>query len=288
MKKTHILLALLAVLLSLGCEQIIPIDLPEQDPQLVVSCTITPDSVWRAYVNRSVSIQDGNGPQPFGGATVYIQENGQNVDTLVHRADGYYYTDSGRRPQAGHTYTIQASAPGLATVSGTDFVPFPVAPENIQWRDSTSYNQAYYGEISLDIDDPAGTENFYMLSVLSLDSAVDGDTTYYYLWPVDLLIQDPIMEYNGFNGTVMFDDLTFDGTRRRLKVQMDSYQHANTGGLILVLSTVTRNYYRYAQTMEAYLETSFNPFAEPVRIHSNMTPGMGIFAGYSMSYDLVP
>jgi hypothetical protein len=36
------------------------------------------------------------------------------------------------------------------------------------------------------------------------------------------------------------------------------------------------------------LETSFNPFAEPVRIHSNMTPGMGIFAGYSMSYDLVP
>jgi hypothetical protein len=70
-------------------------------------------------------------------------------------------------------------------------------------------------------------------------------------------------------------------------VLIDNDVHQRTQ-MFYGFSTVTEAYYRYETTLSDFTSAGINPFVEPVRIYSNMTPGMGIFAGISTSFGLVP
>jgi hypothetical protein len=288
MRKSLYSLGCLLLLALLGCEQIIPIELPEHTPVLVVNATFTPDSVWKAQVTSSQSIQVLDPPMAVNNATVLILENGVVVDTLTYTI-GHYTSLAGRKPVADRVYTVRATAPGFAETIGTDRAPIAVAPFDITWEDSTSGNpnEGWYGDLSFTVDDPAGADNYYALSVLRIDSYIEFPDTYVYISPVYVQLQDPIMEYDIHTNAVLFQDETFDGNRRVLTVQLSQYER-ESGQLFFALSTVSESYFKYMQTLSSYSETAFNPFAEPVRVHSNMTPGMGIFAGFSNAFALVP
>lgn len=289
--KAQLAVAAALTVMGASCEQIIEIDLPEQPSRLVVNSAFTPDSTWKARVTFSTDIQDANGPQPVQNAVVLIQENGATLDTLRHAYEDVYHSVLGTTPQAGHTYTLTASAPGFENVSGSDHVPHPVAPVAITWRDSVLYDpfNGYSGEVSFQIHDPAGEENFYVLNVYGIDTVYELSDTLLYFNPLFLAFQDPIMEWDAYLGSVLFHDATFDGATRTLKVQLASDEYSwYAGRLVLGLSSASAAYYRYTQTLSSYFETGFNPFAEPVRVHSNMTAGMGIFAGYSVALAPVP
>ncbi len=277
------------LVLLLGCDQIIEIDLPEQDPVLVVNAPFTPDSVWQASVSRSQDIQRQGAPEPVTNALVLILENGVVIDTLTHSLNDIYVSAGSRKPIAGHSYTLKASAPSFADVTGNEAAPVPVAPYTIAWRDSVSVDQfeGPLGEFSFSINDPAGTRNYYALNVYQIDTIIELNDTLIQLYPVYLRVQDPTLEFDIRTGGVLFQDVTFDGSSRSIKVQISSNNHDNSI-LFFGFSTVTESYYRYTKTLASYYETGFNPFAEPVRIYSNMTPGMGIFCGFSSTWGLVP
>ncbi len=42
----------------------------------------------------------------------------------------------------------------------------------------------------------------------------------------------------------------------------------------------SENFYTYVQTAVNQLGYTINPFAEPLKVHSNIQNGTGIFAGY--------
>jgi hypothetical protein len=283
-------LPLLAFLFLASCEQVIEIDLPEQTPQLVVNCSFKPDSMWSARVTTSTSIQDANGPQPFTNALVLIKENGLVIDTLVHDSEDVYRAVLGTMPQAGHSYSIEASAPDFTPVAGTDYVPLPVQPHTLIWQDSASVSGgSYSGEFSLQIDDPAAEENFYFLQFYTIDSQIYDLDTVLYRSTMYVQAQDPIFEFDVTSTAYFFNDVTFNGTTRTLKVLIPSDTYANHRHQVFFrIATVSESYYRYTQTLSAYVQASWNPFAEPVRMFSNMTPNMGIFAGYSQIQGVVP
>jgi hypothetical protein len=280
---------LLMLLLLLGCEQIIDIDLPQQDPVLVVNASFTPDSVWIVSVSRSQDIQRQGSAIPVTNAQVVILENSVAVDTLTHAINDYYVSATGRSPMAGRSYTIKVSAPGFADVTGSDIAPLPVEPYNITWRDSVSVDpfEGSLGEFSFTINDPAGAGNFYALTIYQIDTFIELNDTFTYSNTVYPKIQDPVLELDGYTGAVLLQDVTFNGGSRTIKVQISSNNHDNSN-MLFRFSTVTESYYRYTKTLSSYYETGFNPFAEPVRIYSNMTPGMGIFAGFSTAWGVVP
>jgi hypothetical protein len=280
---------LLMLLLLLGCEQIIDIDLPKQDPVLVVNASFNPDSVWIVSVSQSQDIQRQGSAIPVTNAQVVILENSVAVDTLTHAVNDFYVSARGRSPKAGRGYTIKVSAPGFADVTGSDIVPVPVEPYNMTWRDSVSSDPftGPLGEFSLTINDPAGTRNFYVLRIYRIDTFIELNDTFTYSNTVYPRIQDPVLDLDGYSGSVLLEDVTFDGGSRTIKVQIPSNDHDSTN-LLFSFSTVTESYYRYSKTLNSYYDTGFNPFAEPVRIYSNMTPGMGIFCGFSMISGLVP
>lgn len=286
-------LLLLVVLLFSACEQVIEIDLPEHTPQLVVNSTFSPDSLIYAEVSASKHLQDTAYLHSVNNARLVVYENGLPWDTLafVPRTGlaGPHYRST-RYPVAGRTYRVRASAPGFADVEGEDRIPMPVPLLSIDRRDSVPGNSSEetYTELSVTFDDPAGEGDTYVIGIYFQDSVeTDPGQFGYFNFPISSESSDPNLEYDFNSNTFTFADKTFDGRQTTIKIRVTEGQIFG-GKIYVILGTVSDHYFRYQRTMASYLETAFNPFAEPVIVHSNMTPKMGIFAGYSMSRILIP
>jgi hypothetical protein len=290
MKRTLHLLTLLLALFWAGCEQIIEIDLPEHEPQLVVNAVFCPDSTFKARVTHSRDRLQPYGLYEVTNATVLIKENGVILDTLLHDSADVYLPVRGVEPQAGHTYTLEASAPGYETVMGTDHIPSAVIPYDITWTDSVGVYEGNepYGEIRFKIDDPGGIANFYTLQMYSFDSLVYPDTVIYERLPVYYGTTDPIFEGEPYYG-MYWEDVTFDGNTREIRVSISSYSYDYIQGrAFMAFTTCSESFFKYLRSASDYWDANFNPFAEPVRYYSNMSPAMGIFAGYVPTISPLP
>jgi Domain of unknown function (DUF4249) len=275
-------IGILGLLFWLGCEKAITIDLPDHEPELVVNSFFSPDSVWRARVTASQAINAPYGLKEITDATVLILENGVPVDTLVHDAADAYVSLRGRKPVADHSYTLRASAPGYPEVQGSDMTPRLVIPNNIAFQDSVQIDAVgqYQSKFSFTIQDWPGQHNYYILDMYKIYYFTRMDSiSVSQVHTVNIEAQDPILDAKTSIGQVFFDDATFDGQLKPVEVAVNSFEHLGNDTIYARLSVVSESYYRYAQSMAKYRNAQFDFFAEPVRIYSNMTPGMGIFAG---------
>lgn len=282
----------LGFLLS-GCEQVIEIDLPEHTPQLVVNCTFSPDSLFYAQASASKPLQDTAFLRSVDNARLVVYEDGVVWDSLNFVSGSGFEAPHYRGKRyavAGRSYRIQASAPGFTDVAGEDRIPLPVPIDGITRRDSVPGNdqEAEYTELAVTFDDPVGEGDTYVIGVYFQDSVeTDPGQFDYFNFPIQSESADPNLQYDFNSGTFTFADKTFDGRSTTIKLRIYSTDLENRA-MYVVLGKVSDHYFRYQRTLAEYQETAFNPFAEPVIVHSNMTPKMGIFAGYSMTRMLIP
>ena len=276
-----------------ACEQIIEIELPAHTPQLVVNGTFSPDSVINVQVSASKHLQDTANLRSVDNARLVVYENGVVWDSLdfVPGAgfEGPYYRGT-RYPVAGLSYRIEASAPGFTDVEGEDRIPMPVPLQGVTRRDSVAGSNPDnpYTELSVTFDDPVGEGDAYVLGAFFRDSIETNPGVFtFFNYALQVESADPNLQYDFYSGTFSLSDKTFDGRRVTIKVRVVTWDLEN-GDTYVVLGKVSDHYYRYQRTFNEYQETAFNPFAEPVIVHSNMTPHMGIFAGYSVSRILIP
>lgn len=280
------LVAGLLLLAYPGCEQVVEIEWPDQEPQLVVNLFMEADSEIIAWVNRSQGIQDTGSVKAVTDATLVLRMDGAILDTLEHDSAGRYTSPLGHRAVAGHTYLIDASAPGLPSTSGSFSLPQAPVILNMSFRDSAFFESGgyYQSELTFELDDAPGALNYYTFSVFVTDTFTDfGDTLYQsYMFAPES--DDPVIDFDVLSTGNMCEDAAFDGTRRTFRFKIGSDFHATVSRTQLVVGQCSESYFRYSQTMSSYMDASFNPFAEPVRVYSNMTAGMGIIGGVSKSW----
>jgi hypothetical protein len=203
----------------------------------------------------------------------------------------------------GRAYGIRVTADGYAPVTGRGSVPGPVAIRAGAYRDNVATDQVgTLAEVRLTFDDPAGEANYYNLRVHSrgVDKASgfvfsiaygftvvsDLQDDFFGADPDDFLGDDDIFAVK--EDGVTFSDAFFDGERKEIVLQMRGGGPCGFDGsetlvcqTVAELSTVTEDFYRYHRTLQLQNEASENPFADPVRILSNMDNEMGVFAGYN-------
>lgn len=181
-----------------------------------------------------------------------------------------------------------------------------------------AFNTDSLMRITCHINDKGG-EQFYRLrvreerGVLSGASVNNGPITWYtyyamqdVFYSADALFVDnrlnsnfggwPAYFSNIFDNTLLTNDYTFI-------VDSPKYMLYQTGGFIdfyedqktkpgrfyyspkvmVELQAITKDLYRYYKSMELYRISSSDEFAEPVKIHSNVKNGWGIFG--ALSYD---
>lgn len=295
-----------SVALLAACETVVEVEQPPHEPQLVPAGFFTPDSAWVVRVSRSVAFTDTLQPGYVDSAMVEVWSEGRRMAQLPQVRPGTYVA-TGQGAVPGKTYTLRVAAPGYPATEGHDALPPP--PQIASFRDTLIRGSADVParrrmlHIELTVDDPPG-ESFYGLQVYQLRLVRDRQSGTTQLLtptlfpfesddpalgesPLDVLDTDKTRYREAF-----FSDALFDGERRTLDFEIQ-YDAPPPGAdrrirraFVVLFISASEDFYRYWKTAGEQLVTGENPFAEPLRVHSNMSGGLGIFAGFR--YRLLP
>jgi hypothetical protein len=292
----HLILpAIMLVLTLTSCEMIIDIPLPDHEPQLVLLGHLSPDIDWEVHVSTTVGLNSVPA-RPVGhqNATVEIWSTEGLVTVLEHAGDGVYRAVD-VRPEIGVGYTVRAKATGLPTASAAiSFprkVPFEVASQILPGGSQHPGGPSSRLQIAITFRDPPGERNFYRLEVDAVMETPAGEVMMYPTWfrlddqslADDFWNDDPFGQGQQRVRTAYFRDTRFEGADVEITFSIDL--HGRPGDqpadFLIRLGTLSADYYTYRQTVELQRRTHDNPFAEPVQIHTNVTGGRGLVAGFS-------
>jgi hypothetical protein len=286
MKKILIFASIAASLWS--CETIVDIELPEHKPVLVVNGIMNPDSVLTIKITHSRSSLDNGEIKPIENAAVALYlPGGQYLGNLDHVGDGHYQEASGSFvPSVGTQYIIEAVAPGYDKVSATDAVPIKVPIVSYTVKDSALQpaDSEMMAQLDIVINDPPG-RNYYAIELMMIDTTMS-DTMFMpykiYLQPLN---HESSTEEHAYSGILVNDEF-FDGKTYTISLLFGSgnlgyMYYSSPYKLRLNFKTLSRDLYLYEKTFYLNYINSGNPFAEPVRVHSNVNGGFGIFGAYS-------
>ena len=282
------IIALIGILFS-GCEMTIPVELPEQEPKIVVNSLFAPDKPeWIIKVYKSKGMYETGDYTPLENATVNLYKDEVFLETVV-----YSSTFSGYRvhqdflPVPGATYTIKVDVPGMESVEATETVPEAIKINSITINRNVRLNKEnqYESDIIINFDDPSGDRDYYGLMVntyhfgqkmegASFKSADPAFTDESYTFDSE--------DYRYFCcEKAIFSDEFFDGKNYNLTITMEQFALENSSVLEIELYTINRSYYLYTTSSQLQMNNRGNPFAEPVIIFNNIKNGFGIFSTYS-------
>ena len=242
-------------------------------------------------------ILDTNSYNSINNANVSIFDGNANlVTTLTHQQDGLYSSPTGASPVANESYTIEVSAEGYNTVSATNVIPSAVPIYEIDTVSSTNSNGETILETTINFQDPPGTDNYYMVEVLVKGTWINvlEEDTIEFREPLEISCNDlnieTINSFNsgGFENTylyIMLKDQNFNGEDYSLTFSVINYAELKDLELFgeIRLVNTSEAYFNYLRSFNMYQNTINNPFATPVQVYSNITDGMGIFAGGTLT-----
>ncbi len=307
-KKIVLPVSFLIAFILLGCEKYLEYDGEDAKPRLVLNGVFSADSTFSVELSNSQGyVSNGSLNTISNGKVAVFNENGELVDSLEHAGDGIYTGTA--LAQANALYEVRASAGAFGSIYAIDLAPFtvPIATWDTATISVTEYdNTVDKLQIEFTINDPAGTENFYVIEVFNtqlyyIDYQYDPQTgmtimdTIYYEEPYRSLTgfttSDQILLSNTelelaetmyYSNSLAFNDALFDGNLQGFKILVETYYTQVSGtSLELRLTSCSEAYYKYKRTLENYYYTEGDPFAQPVQVFSNIENGLGIWAGSS-------
>jgi hypothetical protein len=275
-------LALIICVVFTSCELIVNIDVPLEKPQITLNSLFNPDSVWNVQLNLNRHVLDKKPYASVDDAEVTVYENGIFVDKLDFIKNGLYRSQTSK-PLSGKAYEIKAKSAQYGEVSGKSSAPQAVQNLSVEFqnsqRDPYNSNSNNY-VIDLTFTDAPGERNYYKITA-------EGDRYFFTsnkkigksTLQLRLKLRGQSEEDDYGQAELLFSDLLFDGKKHSLSIEASSY--TNISQVRLYLWSLSEDYYHYKETLELQLETSGNPFAQPVNVVNNINGGFGIFGGYS-------
>ncbi len=297
-------LAMLIVALS-GCEKYLEFEGENRPPRLVLNGQIEADSVFEVELSHSLGYVEVGQIQGVENGTVDVfLTSGEFLETLDHVGEGRYIGD--QLAVAGQEYRVEASAGSYSEIYAVDLVPSVV--EIAGWDTSTVQNSDPFGgavglNFSFQVNDPPGVENFYMIEAFDsrsyelvfLGTDPMGEPLYDtiflevpQLYSLGLVTTDLVLssEYDAgvgatetFGNHFLFSDELFGGSLRQFQFRTDHF--SGTSEVVLRLTSLSADLFRYRRTFERYQNASGDPFSEPVQVFTNIQGGLGIWGGRS-------
>jgi hypothetical protein len=292
----------LALLLA-ACETVVDVTPPPHTPKLVAQSFFTPDGLWIVRVSHTTPFTDAAPPGLVDSATVEIWD-GEQLLAQPTRSDTGTYVAIGRGARPGRTYTLRVDAPNFPPIEGRNALPGPVPVSAFQTtlvQPTDTASRRRITQIDITLDDPPNVDNFYGLLVLQVRWREDQQTGQ--LTPMTPSLfpfqsSDPALGESEFDflntdqtlyREAFFTDGLFDGSTYTIDFDIQ-YDAPRPEAPVVIrrvfavaLLSVSEDFYRYWETANEQALTNENPFAEPLRVHSNMAGGFGVFAGFRYS-----
>ena len=285
MKKYHIIpLIFLITICITACEKIVDnVDIPSQQPKLVVNCYISPeDTIIKATVYASApiwSVSAVDSYTPVSTATVKISDNNTEKQLIYNSQKGEYVLNASSFPiQEDVVYKLSVSAPGFTSVVASCKVPLQINKSLLFLSFDSVVGDQYSTEYKFrtEFTDFSGLGNYYRIGgyIIALyNDSIGGvnDTTYNSL--------------SSNNNKEFMADKDNDGQKVQSELNYWKYNYDDGMGggekllgLKLFLLTTEENYYKFHKSMSNYVGD--DPFSEPTIAFSNFNNGLGVFGAY--------
>lgn len=282
------------LLICTSCELVVDIDVPRDPVRIVVNGIANTEEVWTLHLSESEYILDD--PQsfhPIDGANVIMERQDGSKSTVVNTAAGYYTINE--KPQPGETYIVTAVAANRESVRCVVNVP-PLTPMiEVKWDSAKAeVNESGSTRIPVNIkfQDMPSVENYYQLEAYThyvhtyttQDGKQHRDSV-----RTTMIIEVLDKKIKTDNQYIFrFDDSFFDGQIYTLPIRLDFIRFYNFYKVDIVLSSMSKDHYKYVQQVELHYETNGDPFAQPIQVEGNVENGFGVIGAITSDTKTYP
>ncbi len=277
--KHSIILGTLLLSLSSCLERPADLDQPPYQPKLVVNALISNEEDLVIQVSESVGALSPEEPDYLGDANIELRANGVLTAPLTYDSFSFVY-ELFEKPVPGVRYDLVVTHPKFtAAATASTTLPRNVVLNNLNLIDSVGVDSAGapISELTFDLSDPAGDENFYRLGMLYYSPALTQFLPFEFNTSDAVLLNPSTVQLD--DGSYQFNDVLFNGQTRKFTVRFPSTLATSTPRFMVQVEALSEDYFKYINSIELYNSSGNNPLQEPVFIHSNVSGGLGIFAG---------
>jgi hypothetical protein len=282
---------ILLICVFISCEKNITLDLPVAESKLVVEGYIFQDTFPYVILTRNIpffSTLDSSTLQNYivKGATIIVSD-GITTDTMTEFSTGqftfYFSDDVNLKGQVGKTYTLHVEADGDVVTSSTT-IPAPVPLDSVWWKVHGEYDTLGFAWAHL--TDPDTVGNFYRWFAKRINQYPDGEEKDDdFIAPIGSTFEDKFINGKSFDffynrGNEPNSTKNDDNNEERI--------YFKKGDTIVVrFCTIDRSNFEFWRDEETQVSNNGNPFANPAPVSSNIIGGLGIWGGYSVTYDTI-
>ena len=246
-------LALLLLVFFTACTDVIDVEVPSEEPRLVIEASInwekgTSASNQTIYLSKSTPFFETNGNVPVSGASVVITNNNDGSIFEFNDQNDGSYTTSNFIPVLNDNYTLEVMSEGETYSAQETFMPVVSILEVYQ---STDKFLPEVLEVNFDFLDPAEEENYYYIKFKEQADA----------FPRLLDFKDEFV-----NGNLI---TVFNERQENEDINQVEYAPGDTVNMELI--GVSKRYYEYIQLLINQSESG-GPFdTTPVALRGNCT-----------------
>jgi hypothetical protein len=274
-----------AAILLFSCQKEITVDLPEVEKKIVVDGGIFVGQ--HAEVNLTWSTGSFD-PIDSASLASYLISNGTVTVTDGSQVDTLHVAYDPNKPipivwvgstifgQVGHTYTLSVTTEGK-TVTATTTIPTPVPLDSAWFK--IEPDQDTLGFAWAHLTDPVGQGNGYrwFAKRITKDPA--------FMAPYGSSFDDRFIEGKSFDFAYNRPSTPGSTAPEDNDGQRGYYKVGDT--IVVQFCSIGQREVNFFRTYETEVGNNGNPFASPGVIETNVDGGLGIFCGYSPSYDTI-
>ncbi len=274
-----------------GCEKNVTVVIPASSTEIVVEGYIEPGKSPIVLLTRSLpffgEINVNNIFQNTVTGAIVIVDDGIQEDTLTQFGNFGIYTSSTMLGQIGRTYSLKVIA-GDQTVSAVTTLPPAIPFDSLWWkvdgtRDSLGFLWAH-------LTDPDTLGNSYRIFMQRINHYTYGqelgkqkDSTF--TTPPGSVFEDRYI--NGKSFDISFPRGSFQNSTKEEDDNKERLLYKRGDTIVVKFCTIDRAHFEFWRTEESQISSNGNPFGSPQPVHSNIVGGLGIWGGYTPTYDTV-
>jgi hypothetical protein len=296
-KRISILLAFVLVLSLSACEQFLEVDLPGQEPKLVLNGLLENTDTIKVFLSKSRGILEGNQYDRFESVTdseVYIKlDNGAILPFIFKEQSNpfesfsYYYL-TGFDFGSGDRFEIFAESDGFQPVNSQVVFPQFIPIKEISFQNlgpSGSLENHDLFEFTLKFEDPS-TKDFYELGGQISGKSTIQENSYYgsELYPIPV---NPAYEKDfNSNSNILFNDVLLRSNEAEMvfRTTLPRYYELEVS---INLAHVSESYYRYYASAELQSNNEGDILSQPVLVYTNIQNGLGIFSAKNRDQKII-
>lgn len=291
----------------ISCDKELKIELDGNDELIVVNSIFNQGEIAEVELTKSFSPYEEIKVKELSSATVSLYSDGTFIENLTYsklttETIGKFRTASVLN--AGTNYELKVVDPNLGSASALGNIPalgVPIESPAVTWNESWDTLNSIKFDFNLEVNDPS-EENYYYLTmavpVLKYNEILE--VYEFYTWQYAEVLTGDLPNHQPYlnNGLLLNDD-AFDGSAYNITgtatTSIEPWGNFDMSGDLIVdkthlyinLHNLSKPLFDFYSSYATKLESQEDIYSEPSSIYSNISGGIGIFAGANVTTEAV-